>query len=193
MDRRSVVALGLALGAGLASPALAQRQRPWRTIFDGRSLTGWTPIGDANWSLADGAAQADKGTGFLVSDETFGDFEVRAEIWVDTPGNSGVFIRCTNPMTVTAANAYEVNVRDTATNGYGTGSIVNVAKVEPVPQAGGRWNVLQARADGEVLDVWLNGTRTVMGARDKGHAHGRIALQYGAGVVKFRRVQVRAV
>lgn len=191
MDRRAVVTLGL---CALATPALAQKGRPWRTIFDGRSLKGWRQTGDANWTLTGGLVQADKGNGFLVSDETFGDFEVRAEVWVDGPANSGVFIRCTNPMTVNADNAYEVNIYDGRPDpSYGTGAIVNVAKVDPMPRAADRWNVLQARAEGDRFDVWLNGTRTVMGAQDKGHAHGRIALQHGAGLVKFRKVQVRAL
>jgi hypothetical protein len=138
--------------------------------------------------------QADKGSGLLVSDETFDDFEMRAEVWVDGPANSGVFIRCTNPMNVTATNAYEVNIYDTRPDpAYGTGAIVNVAKVDPMPRAADRWNVLQVHAQADRFDVWLNGARTVMGAQDKGHAHGRIALQHGAGVVKFRRVQVRPV
>jgi hypothetical protein len=39
--------------------------------------------------------------------------------------------------------------------------------------------------------VTLNDTRTVDGGEDKRHANGRIALQYGAGVVKFRKVQIK--
>ena len=32
--------------------------------MEGNSLNGWNVIGDANWIVADGAVQADKGTGF---------------------------------------------------------------------------------------------------------------------------------
>jgi hypothetical protein len=85
----------------------------WRTLFDGRSLDGWMPIGEANWSLKDGCAEADNGkTGFLVSDETFGDVEIRAEFWVSDDANSGIFIRCTNPAKIATNTAYEVNIYD---------------------------------------------------------------------------------
>jgi hypothetical protein len=39
--------------------------------------------------------------------------------------------------------------------------------------------------------VTLNGTKTVDGANDGQHAKGNIALQYGAGVVKFRKVEIK--
>jgi hypothetical protein len=53
-----------------------------------------------------------KGNGFMVSKESYTDFEIRAEFWVDSKANSGVFIRCTYPTKVTATNAYEVNIYD---------------------------------------------------------------------------------
>jgi hypothetical protein len=39
----------------------------------------------------------------------------------------------------------------------------------------------------------VNGQRTVSNVQDGKHARGRITLQYGAGVVKFRKVEVRAI
>jgi hypothetical protein len=193
MHRRSFLALGLVALAAQAAPALAQARRGWRTLLDGRSMTGWTPIGDANWTVGDGAVQADKGTGFLVSNENHDDVEIRAELWVDEPANSGIFIRCTNPMQVTASNAYEVNIFDTRPDpSYGTGAIVDVAKVSPMPKAAGKWNTIEIRAKGPHLVVRFNGQTTV-DVQDSTHAHGRIALQHGAGLVKFRKVQVRPI
>ena len=195
MLRRSILALGLT-AAVAPTLAMAAARRGWKTIFDGRRLKGWSPIGEANWSLKDGAVEADKGAGgFLVSDETYGDFEARAEFWVSDDANSGVFIRCTNPLTISAGktgNAYEVNIFDKRPDQtYATGGIVDVGKVSPVPKTGGRWNVMEIIAQGDVFTVSVNGVKTVDKARDDLHAHGRIALQYGSGVVKFRKVQVR--
>ena len=70
-------------------------------MFDGSSLDGWNAIGDANWELADGAVQADSGSGFLVSADSYGDFELTLEFWVDEPANSGIFIRCADAQSVT--------------------------------------------------------------------------------------------
>ena len=178
--------------AAAATPARAATGR-WRTLFDGRDLGAFDVRGDANWVLKDGAAQADNGKiGYLVTQETFGDFELRAEVWVSPDANSGIFIRCTNPFTIGVPTAYEVNLYDTRPDPtYGTGAIVGVAKVEPMPKAGGRWNVMEIRARGDRFWVSLNGEKTVDNAQDGKFSHGRIALQYGLGVVKFRKVQVR--
>ena len=161
MQRRSVIALGL-LGAAFPMAALAG-SKSWRTLFDGRSLDGWTQLGDANWALKDGAAQADNGkTGFLVSNETFGDVEIRAEFWASDDANSGIFIRCTNPLKIGTASGYEVNIYDQRPEpAYGTGAIVGVAKVSPMPKAGGRWNVMEIRAKGDRFTVTFIGVGTV--------------------------------
>jgi len=45
---------------------------------------------------------------------------------------------------------------------YGTGAIVDVAKVSPMPKAGGQWNVYEITAKGPQLIVTLNGNRTVV-------------------------------
>jgi len=142
-----------------------------------------------------GVAQADLGgkdTSFLVSKQKYKDFQLRAEFWVDAEANSGIFIRCTDPQKITAVNAYEVNIFDKRPDpSYGTGAIVNVAKVSPMPRAGGQWNTFDITAKGSQFDVTLNGIRTVAGAQDSKNPEGPIALQYGGGVVKFRRVMIR--
>ena len=86
---------------------------------------------------------------------------------------------------------------------YGTGAIVNVAKVDPMPKAGGKWNVYEITAKGSTFTVVLNGQKTVDGAQDAKFATGRIALQHGlgnkdakgvevdTGVVKFRKVEIK--
>lgn len=194
MMRAATVALALLLGfAGLAAPpsASAQAGGGWTTLFDGKSLDGWTPIGNANWKLAEGAVQADMGTGFLVSKQSYGDFEVRAEIWVNDAANSGVFIRCSDPKTITAMNAYEVNIFDKRPDqAYRTGAIVDVAKPMSIENAGNKWNTLVITAKGPRMTVNLNG-KPMVDVMNTAHARGPIALQYGAGVVKFRKVEIR--
>jgi hypothetical protein len=209
MQRRSIITMGLftlgaaALGApyALAAPAAVRKPkaRGWVTLFDGSSMAGWTAIGDANWRLEDGAVVADKGNGFLVSKDSYTNFQLRAEFWVDPKANSGIFIRCADPTSVTGKNAYEVNIYDERPDPtYGTGAIVDVAKVVPMPKAGGKWNTYDILAQGPRFTVTLNGKRTVNGATDAKHAAGWIALQCGkAGndtyTVKFRKVEIRTL
>src|SRR5207244_1797394 len=63
--------------------AFSQADAGWVTLFDGSSLDNWSQIGNANWKLEDGVVQADKGNGFLVSKNSYADFQIRAEFWVD--------------------------------------------------------------------------------------------------------------
>lgn len=192
MTYRRTVILGLA-AASLAAPAPAKGR--FRPLFDGKDLDGWTPTGDANWAVREGVISADTGgLSFLVSKDSFRDFDLRAEFWVSHDANSGIFIRCSDRDRISATSAYEVNIFDTRPDpSYGTGAIVYVAKVSPMPKAGGRWNVMEIGARGDVFSVALNGRKTVDSARDAAHGDGPIALQYGAGVVKFRSVGIRAL
>ena len=195
MKSSSIIVAGLLVigctAFGCSSWTSAQGDAGWTTLFDGSSLDNWNQIGNANWRLADGVVQADQGNGFLVSKNSYADFQIRSEFWVDSDANSGIFIRCADPQKVTSKTCYEVNIYDKRPEpSYGTGAIVDVAKVSPIPKAGGQWNVYEITAKGPQLIVTLNGNRTV-DVRDNKLSRGPIALQYGAGVVKFRKVEIK--
>ena len=84
-----------------------------------------------------------------------------------------------------------MNIFDTRPDpSYGTGAIVNFAKVSPMPKAGGQWNTMDITAKGSQLTVLFNGVQTV-DVQDSKFASGPIALQYGGGVVKFRKVEIK--
>jgi hypothetical protein len=199
MPHRSVVIVSLLLvGFAVCWPAphaFGQGRGGWITLFDGTTLDHWTRLGEANWTVADGVVQADQkvgeGAAYLVSKQAYTDFQLTVEFWVDAVANSGIFLRCSDPHKINATTAYEVNIFDTRPDPtYGTGAIVDVAKVEPMPKAGGRWNTYEITAKGPHLTVVLNGTQTV-DTQDSTFASGPIALQYGAGVVKFRKVEIK--
>lgn len=195
MKRLSLIIIGL-LTLGLTASGCVHRSggqadTGWITLFDGTNLDHWNRIGNANWRLEDGAVQADKGNGHLVSKNSYTDFQIRAEFWVDPAANSGIFIRCTDPQKISSQNSYEVNIYDKRPDpDYGTGAIVDVAKVSPMPKAGGRWSMVEITGKGPQLTVIFNGVRTV-NVQDSKYARGPIALQYSAGVVKFRKVEIK--
>jgi hypothetical protein len=193
--KRTVLCLAVgALSLSLSgTPVGAQAGGGWTTLFDGSSLKGWNIVGDANWEIVDKAAQANKGNGYLVTPDSYGDFQFTAEFWVTDDANSGVFIRCQDPKKIEAANSYEVNIYDKRPDqSYRTGGIVDVAKPASVVMTGGKWNTFDITARGTKLTVILNGMKMV-DVDDKKHARGPIALQYGAGTVKFRNVRIRTL
>ena len=195
MTRRVVLTLALVLVgfAGAQSSNQVSAQGPWVTLLDGKSLKGWDVIGNANWSVADGAVQANMGNGYLVSPMSYTDFEITAEFWVTDDANSGIFIRCSDPKMISAMNAYEVNIYDKRPDqAYRTGAIVDVAKPSAQINTGGKWNTMTVTAKGPRMTVTLNGTKTV-DVQNNLHAKGPFALQYGAGTVKWRSVKIRTL
>jgi len=175
----------------LAVVAVQGQEGGWVRLFDGKTLSQWTPVGNANWKVVSGEIWSTDGGGFLLSKQTYTNFEIRAEFWVTPDANSGIFIRCQDPAKVGAATCYEVNIFDTRLDqSYRTGGIVDVAKPASVINTGNKWNTLEITAKGPRLMVRMNGMQMV-DVEDKKFARGPFALQAGVGVVRFKNVQIR--
>lgn len=160
-------------------------------LLDGSSLDGWVTSGDANWSPSEGGVEADSGRGHLITENSYSDFVLTTEFWVDEPANSGVFIRCADPDAISPNSCYEVNIFDQQPDPtYRTGAITNIAPPTVQVDTAGKWNTLEIRAEGAKLVVTLNGMVTV-DIEDSMHAEGPLTLQYFAGVVKFRNLQLQ--
>lgn len=159
-------------------------------------------IGDANWRAEDRAIVADKAkvASYLVSKNSYKDFQIKAEFWADHTTNSGIFIRLSDPKSNAATNSYEVNIYDQRPDPiYRTAAIVDFAKVVPMPYAGGKWNTFLITANGSNLVVIFNGVQTFYINHSK-FACGLIALQFDngpkdapGGVIKWRKVQITAL
>jgi hypothetical protein len=193
MNRMIAGAAALLL-AGAVGTAWAQTGDGWVMLVDGKSMDNFTTTGEANWRVEDGAIVADQGKGgHLVSKNKYKDFQIVAEFWSDEKANSGIFIRCDPAKGIGADKCYEVNIFDTRPDpSYGTGGIVNFAEVSPMPKAAGKWNTLEIMAKGRELTVKMNGQQTAS-VRNGLWSEGHITLQYGAGVVKFRKVAIKTL
>lgn len=155
------------------------------------SFEGWRQIGDANWRIENGEFVADAGNGHLVTADSFGDLRIQAEFWVSEDANSGIFLRASDPDSITDTNSYEVNIFDRRPDQtYRTGGVVHRAAPAVVIDTAGRWNSYDITMQGDRLVVLLNGEQTV-DLRDSSFGSGPISLQYGAGVVKFRNVRIQ--
>jgi 3-keto-disaccharide hydrolase len=183
----------------------------WRSLFDGKTMAGWTTIGPVRWSVVDGAlaanpseqsapvatgaAPAPQLQGFLRSAETFSDFELTAEFWAADNANSGLFIRCGTPANPNSlGSCYEINISDNHAV-TPTGGIVGVQS--PLPyrvKSLGKWSLFEVRAEGNHLVVKVNG-ETITDAHDDKYRDGAIGLQAGGpngpGLIKFRNIKVR--
>jgi hypothetical protein len=201
MKRLLVLATALLLAACSSMPAWVPGSG-WKTLIDGdKGIDNFERVGDANWRAEGGAVVADKAAnaGYLLTKNSYKDFQIRAEFWADHGTNSGIFMRIQDPKKIAAATSYEVNIYDQRPGPeYGTAAIVDFAKV-PVPsphKAGGKWNTFLITAKGSHLTVEFNGQKTV-DIQDGKFAQGPFALQFGnhgkapGAPIKWRKVEVR--
>lgn len=171
--------------------AIAQGARV--ALFNGENLEGWNKVGDSEWRIRDGVLIADDegGTTYLYTEESYDDFLLTLEFWVDDPANSGVFIRCSDIENIGDQTCYEVNIFDQRPDPtYRTGGIVGVAPILATLDTGGRWSTYEIRVEGEHMQARINGILTADGSDSK-YSSGPIALQYGSGIVKFRNVNIK--
>lgn len=158
-------------------------------------LSAWQKVGDDPWRVTDDGAAAGpaEAVGFLVSNDTYADFKLSIEYWIEDDTNSGIFIRCVDPQDIGAGNCYEINIWDSHPNQESrTGSVVTMLRPLAHVDALERWakveivasgTRIRARFDGE-LTADLNNERSVSGV---------IALQYGGtGVLKFRNLVIES-
>ena len=200
MKRGATIAIAALLGIAAlqyADKAAGQSGDGWITLFDGKNLDQWeaaaTP--DVSYAIEDGAVVArkpdPKKTAYLMSKPKYKDFQIHAEFWVSDDANSGIFIRCDDPKKPGAKTCYECNIFDKRPDpSYGTGAIVYHAEVNPMPKAGGKWSTMEITAKGRDLSIMFDGKKTAQ-ARSGMHTEGPIALQFGVGTVKFRKVAIK--
>ena len=166
----------------------------WVTLIDGtEGLDNFNRVGDANWTEEFSSIRATEGNGasWLVTRDSYSDFVIRVEFWASDDSNSGIYMRCQNPEVITDRDCYEANIYDQRPDpSYGTGGIVHRAAVsEPAPTVGDKWNVYRITAYGDRLIAELNNEITA-DVSDSELSEGPIGLQWAAGELRFRKVEI---
>ena len=192
----ATIAFAFLIGLFANSSASAQSGPGWIQLFDGKTIGDqWDRVGETNWRVEDGAIVADKRTSkspaHLVTKAKYKDFQVYVEFWASDDANSGIFLRCQDPKSITDKSCYEANIFDQRKDPtYGTGGIVHFVEVNPMPKAGGKWNTYEITAKGRDVTVVLNGKETAK-FRSEMFMEGPVTLQHGGGTIKFRKVAIK--
>lgn len=196
----SVVSCDLAFAV---EPTLLPRElleEGWIQLFDGETLFGWRPTGDAKWEVKDGEIRTDGAKpGFLLSTSEWGDYELSLEFRAPAETNSGVFLRTPAEPKDPARDCYELNIAP-ADNPFPTGSFVGREKatLTPNPSPKGRgepreWHTFKVVASDGSMTVELDGER-VVDYTDKSPVRiGHIGLQSNQGAVAFRNIRLRPI
>ena len=176
----------------------------FQSLFDGKTTKGWhKPFDWGKVWVEDGMIllQGDKKF-FLVTDKTYGDFVLEAEVNVPVGGNSGIQFRSHYQRNKLWGYQAEVDTSDRKWSGglydEARRAWLNPLKDKPEAQAAfknGQWNKYRIEAVGDRLRIWVNGVLTT-DFRDKADASGYIALQHhgeAGKVYRFRNVRIKEV
>jgi hypothetical protein len=166
----------------------------WISLFDGETLFGWQPVGEAKWDVVDGEVRTiGEKPGFLMTTTEWAEFLLDIEFKAAAKTNSGVFLRTSlNPQNP-ATDCYEVNIAP-ADNPFPTASIVARQKTslnESAPQSADSWHRLLIAADGAKIKLRLDDADAADYTDPKPIGKGFIALQSREGPVAFRNIRLR--
>ena len=164
----------------------------WLSLFDGETLFGWSAHSEVNWRVEQGAIVADEGAvGLLCTTTQFADFQLRVDFLPEATTNSGVFLRTAPVITKddVTTECYELNIAP-ADNPFPTGSLVGRKKIEGDFHRA-QWQTFLVTAQGDQVDIQLDG-KQILSYQDKNPIQrGRIGLQFNSGRIAFRNVQIK--
>lgn len=182
---RRIILLFLTLA--LTNPGTAAE---WKTLFDGKTLSGWQPTSEANWRVEDGAIVVDSGKrGFLIHEDTYRNYELTVEFKAAKGANSGVFLNTKRGKLKLTEDCYELNIAPPE-NPFPTGSLVARAKFEGAGETDA-WRRFDVRVRNGRVTVKLDG-KQIMDYRGEKPATGNLlGLQLNEGRVSFRNIRVR--
>lgn len=175
----------------------------FKSIFNGKDLTGWTVHGTEKWYVENGEliceSGPDKQYGYLSTDKPYADFVLQCQFRQEADGNSGVFIRSGIEGTKISGWQVEVAPVDKHTGGiyesYGREWLIKPKPEDEKFLKAGEWNELKIEAKGDKVTTWLNGHQMIHLEDEKiGQGKGFIALQIhdGGGIkVRWKDLKVR--
>jgi hypothetical protein len=178
MKNVHLLLLVLFLQSGLA---LAQKPGKWQNLFDGKTTQGWHSYQQGGavkgWMVMKGTLMTHGGSGDLVTNEQFEDFELEFEFKVPPKGNSGVIYKVQeHPKNPTYYSGPEYQVIDdegyppfndggkmvTLNDRQKTGANYDMyAPAKNVAKPAGQWNKGRIVIKDNHVEHWLNGEKVV--------------------------------
>ena len=179
------------------------KEPEFKSLFDGKTLEGWTPMQGGNWEVKDGAIlgtsqKSERRHGMLLTNREYSDFVIQAKFCVHK-GDSGFYFRSAKVKSAVSVNGFQVEIDTSQETGglYETGGRAWVKKPNKKAIAErkyeqGKWADLELRAIGRNVTVSINGVVCSELKNDKGRTKGYFGLQlHGRQEMKVKYKDIR--
>ncbi|MCD6051689.1 MAG: hypothetical protein K0Q55_3098, partial [Verrucomicrobia bacterium] len=214
LKQTGILLLALMLG-GVVNVQAAKSEKGFVSLFDGKTLKGWTPLGGkaGDYGVKDGVLYCAPGVaGNLLTEKQYEDFVLRLEFKLQAAGNNGVGIRAPFSDKAISYDGMEIQILDDTNPKYAdlkpwqvNGSVYGVIPAKRMAlRPLGEWNTQEITCIGRKIQVKVNGKVVVDGDlndvtdaetiqkhpgifREKGH----IALLGHTDPVEFRNIRVK--
>ena len=215
MKRSSVLVWGFvllfALGMfwGVRSYAGPPSAGKWTPLFNGKNLDGWKAYGAEKWVAENGTIFGESTSGkygYLLTDKTYKNFDVRLKFNCSLEGNSGLFfhskITGENPKWGPDIVGLQAEIDPARHSGgiYESGGrgwvALPTAEGEKAIKPVGQWNTMEVRVEGNHIVTHLNGVEIVNYTYTPAkYTDGHIALQIHTGEhgfsIHFKDLEIR--
>ena len=188
-------------------PRAAQAEGPdtagWAPLFNGRDLAGWKNYGAEKWTVDNGEILGEAVTkeyGYLGTEKTYKNFEMRGRFKAEGSGNSGIFYHASINGTNIQGVQVEVDPRPNMHTGglYETGGRQWLVWPNPDGERAmkvGEWNDVRFSVNGNHIVTFVNGV-LALDYTDPAprFSEGIIALQLhagGQGKMRFKDLSIR--
>jgi hypothetical protein len=190
-------------------PARITSSSTWNSLFNGKDLSGWKNNGQEKWTVDNGAILCESTAnkyGYLTTERTYRNFDLRLKFKPEALGNSGVFLRSRitgiDPAHGPDIEGMQVEVDPSVgkhTGGLyesgGRGWVAMPTEAGEKALKPGEWNDLEISSRGDHIVTQLNGVKVVdLTDTAQKFTEGVIGLQIhtGGGVkMRWKEIYVR--
>lgn len=187
---------------GVRAPELkGKAPKAWsapESLFNGKDLTGWTPMGDASkskWVVKDGTLLNEDHGANIMTTRKFTDFKLHFEVFCPDHANSGFYLR----------GRYEIQLEKGNEGNAPPNRLMGAVygRLEPAAQAPkkGDYDVFDVTLVGRTVTIVRNGVTTVNAKEIEGITGGALDANEGepgpfyiqgdhTGGLKFRNITV---
>ena len=164
---RSILAtlfISLAMGLHLANADDSAKTGQWQSLFDGKSLSGWTPAEENQDAcrVEDGKLVLNGNRCHLfytgdVGNHDFKNFQLKLKVMTKPNSNSGVYIHTKYQKEGWPDAGYEIQVNNSHGDWRRTGSVYAVQDVKEAPAKDNEWFDYLITVDGKNITVAVDG------------------------------------